>query len=378
MNDLNSILNTKNLSPENIRFLLSLTNPEDIKQLARKSFNITTNVLGNNVYYRGLIEFSNECSCHCLYCGLRAGNTKVKRYRLTREQILDCALWAATMGYGSCVLQAGEKRDEEFIGFVADCVKDIKKRTRSEQLPEGLGITLSVGEQSFETYQRWREAGAHRYLLRMETSNPNLFAQLHPKNQRYEERLACLASLRKAGFQVGTGVMIGLPGQTIEDLANDVLFFKERSVDMIGMGPYITHSESPLQGMGMMEKTSLMVLALNMISVVRLVLNDVNIVAATALQALDETGREKGIAHGANVLMPNLTPFEARRHYQLYEGKPCVEEGKESCTRCLQRRVQTTGRTVGWNKWGDSLHSLKINHKKLHGFFGKTSSLEKT
>lgn len=344
------------LSREDLIALLSLTAPQDVARLRRAAFDLATRTVGDGVYYRGIVEFSNECARNCHYCGIRAGNREVERYCLSHEEVVDCALWAAAMGYGSCVLQSGEKWDDAFVGFVEDCVREIKERSRGPELPDGLGITLSVGEHTPEVYRRFRAAGAHRYLLRIETSNPELFARLHPAAQRFEDRVACLASLREAGFQVGTGVMIGIPGQTVGDLADDILFFRGQDVDMIGMGPYIVHDQSPMRGLGMMPHDELLSLALNMIAVTRLALPDVNIAATTALQALAPDGREQGIACGANVIMPNLTPQDARRNYQLYEGKPCLDEGREACRVCLQHRVETAGRTVVRNAWGDSRH----------------------
>ncbi len=359
MDRLTTTLASPDLAREDLVFLLSLTAPEDVARLRRAAFDTATRAVGDKVYYRGIVEFSNECARNCHYCGIRAGNREVERYCLSREEVVDCALWAAAMGYGSCVLQSGEMWDDAFVDFVEGCVLEIRERSRGPALPDGLGITLSVGEHSLDVYRRFRAAGAHRYLLRIETTNPALFARLHPAAQRFEDRLACLASLREAGFQVGTGVMIGIPRQTVEDLADDILFFRRHDVDMIGMGPYIVHEQSPMRELGMMPKDRLLSLSLNMIAAVRLALPDVNIAATTALQALVEDGREQGIACGANVIMPNLTPQGARRNYQLYEGKPCLDEGRETCRLCLQHRVETAGRTVALNEWGDSRHFMR-------------------
>ncbi len=313
---------------------------------------------GNLVYYRGIIEFSNICIRDCRYCGIRKSNKKVSsRYTLTREEIVNTALWCADQGYGSVVLQSGERRDPAFIDFVESIVGEIKERSKSEHLPEGLGITLGVGEQDLETYQRLYKAGAHRYLLRIETTNPELYRRLHPHPQKLEERIECLRLLAEAGFQVGTGVMIGIPGQTIEMLADDILFFKEMNIDMIGMGPYIVHPDADMADEGMMDKPELMQLALNMIAATRLVLRDVNIAATTALQALYPDGREQGLGYGANVTMPNLTPQSVRKGYQLYEGKPNLDESGEECANSLLGRIRSSGRDVGFNQWGDSPHA---------------------
>ena len=344
--------------PERVR-LLGLTDPAAIEELRRAAFDRTTATVGDTVHYRGLIELSNRCALDCLYCGIRRSNRELVRYGLDRAEAIEAALFCAEAGYGSCVLQAGERRDEAFVAFVAELVAEIRDRSRSDRLPDGLGITLSLGEQSLATYRRWREAGAHRYLLRIETSNPALFATIHPPEQSFAGRLQALDDLRAAGFQVGTGVMIGLPGQTLDDLAADIGFYAERDIDMIGMGPYLHSAGGALPEEAMMEREALLTLALNMIAVTRLSLPDLNIAATTALQALVEDGRERGIRFGANVTMPNATPRRVRPQYQLYDGKPCLDEGSLECRGCLERRVTTAGRKVGWDQWGDSPHARR-------------------
>jgi len=337
--------------------LLGLSDPAAIEDLRRAAFDRTTATVGDTVHYRGLVELSNRCTLDCHYCGIRRGNRDLARYSLDRDEVIEAALFCAEAGYGSCVLQAGERRDEAFLAFVAEIVSEIRARSRCERLPEGLGITLSLGEQSLATYRRWREAGAHRYLLRIETSNPALFATLHPPEQTFEQRLQALDDVRAAGFQVGTGVMIGLPGQTLDDLAADIGFYAERDIDMIGMGPYLHSAGGALPATAMMERGPLLALALKMIAVTRLSLDGINIAATTALQALVEDGRERGIAFGANVTMPSATPRRVRPHYQLYDGKPCIDEGSLECRGCLERRVTAAGRRVGWDQWGDAPHA---------------------
>lgn len=356
MDRLERLLAREHFSREEIIALLSLDGARERERLRAAAFRRTTRLLGGQVYYRGLVEFSNRCACDCLYCGLRRGNRGLERYRLSREEIVEAALWCARAGYGSCVLQAGECRDPDFSDLVAAVVAEIKEKSRGPALPRGLGITLSVGEQDPATYRRFFAAGAHRYLLRIETANPDLFARLHPREQGFDRRLACLESLRAIGYQVGTGVMIGLPGQAVADLADDILFFARHDVDMVGMGPYIVHRQAPLAAAGMMAPGPLLDLSLRMIAVTRLVLGDVNIAATTALQALAADGRERGIAHGANVVMPNVTPPAVRARYQIYEGKPCLDEGREDCLACLRGRVTGAGRSVARNAWGDAPH----------------------
>ncbi len=311
---------------------------------------------GNNVYYRGLIEFSNSCALDCAYCGIRRSNTKVVRYTVSEDEIIKASRWCADVHYGSLVLQSGERHDDQFIDFVERVTKKIKQATVSSVLPEGLGVTLCVGEHTLETYNRFRAAGAHRYLLRIETTNEKLFKSIHPTEQNLDSRLQCLDYLKRAGFQVGTGVMIGLPGQTPEMLADDLLFYKKYDFDMFGMGPFIPHMDTPMGRLKVMSDKERTHLGLMMIALTRLLTKDTNVAATTALQALDPVGREKGLSFGANVLMPQLTPTEFRESYLLYENKPCLDEEKEDCLTSLTKKVETVGRVVAQDQWGDSKH----------------------
>lgn len=308
--------------------------------------------VGEKVYYRGLLEFSNICERDCNYCGIRKSNKKTTRFKLSKEEIMAVASWCAREGYGSLVMQSGERNGGEFVRFVEDAVRAIKKESVSEELPKGLGITLSCGEQSMETYQTWFNAGAHRYLLRIETTNPALFGRIHPASISLQRRKDCLAALKDVGYQVGTGVMIGLPGQSEEDLARDIDFFREYDVDMIGMGPYIPHRDTPMRG----GKAGSIELSLRMVAAARICMRDINIAAASALQAIDPMGREKALDFGANIIMPLVTPVEVRKHYRLYDGKPCANEQAADCRLCLSRRIESTGREIGFNEWGDSKH----------------------
>lgn len=302
-----------------------------------------------------MIEFSNICSKDCFYCGIRKSNKRVVRYEATDEEILTACRFAWENRFGSVVLQSGERSSPRFVDRVERLVREIKRFSGGE-----LGITLSCGEQSRESYQRWREAGAHRYLLRIETSSPALYARIHPQNSlhTFEKRLEALRLLRETGFQVGTGVMIGLPFQTVEELAADLLFFREIDIDMCGMGPYIEHEHTPLYQYRhlLLPREERFGLALRMIAVLRLLMPDINIAAATALQAIDPAGREKAVAVGANVIMPNLTPCQYRRDYLLYEDKPCLDEDAELCRNCLEARIELTGSEIGYGEWGDSKH----------------------
>ena len=326
----------------------------DAKALFDAAYEVKCRVVGRRVAFRGLVEFGNACEKNCYYCGIRRDNGGVRRYRMSADEIVRAAVWASEAGYGSVVLQSGELTGAANAEFV-----EVVLRRIHAAAGDGFGVTLSLGEQTEETYRRWKEAGAHRYLLRIETSNPELYAKLHPADHSWELRRDCLRALRRCGYQVGTGVMAGLPGQTVDDLASDIEFFAAEDVDMIGMGPYIPHPDTPLgkdlpwspdAARGRLE------LGLRMIAATRLYLHDVNIAAATALQALDPEGREKGLLAGANVMMPNVTDNQYRADYQLYSGKPCLDENASACRACLERRIAAIGEEVLWNERGDSLH----------------------
>ena len=326
----------------------------DADALFKAAYDVKTRTVGRRVAFRGLVEFGNICEKDCYYCGIRRSNTKVRRYRMNADEIVRAAEWAYKAGYGSLVLQSGELTGEREVAFVEGVLRRVHAFAGEE-----FGITLSLGEQTEETYLRWREAGAHRYLLRIETSNPSLYATLHPADHSWERRRDALRSLRRCGYQVGTGVMSGLPGQTIDDLASDIEFFASEDVDMIGMGPYIPHPDTPLgkdlpwNGDAAKKRLEL---GLRMIAATRLYLHDVNIAAATALQALDHEGREKGLLAGANVIMPNVTDNQYRADYQLYTGKPCLDENATLCRSCLEHRIESIGEKILWNERGDSQH----------------------
>lgn len=335
-------------------FLLGMQEKSGMEILFRKAYAVKLKNVGNKVYLRGLIELSNICEKNCYYCGIRKSNTLNKRYMMTEEEILKAAIWAYENKYGSIVLQSGERTDETFINFIENIIKNIKKASGGK-----LGITLCLGEQTEETYRKWFEAGAHRYLLRIETSNRELYGKLHPADHSFDKRLKCLELIKKTGYQIGTGVMTGLPFQTFENLAEDILFFKKMDIDMIGMGPYIPHKDTPLGVRALHEnfdKKYALELGLKMIAVTRIVLKDVNIAATTALQALNDKGREMGLMAGANVIMPNITDTKYRAAYQLYQDKPCLDENASLCRECIKKRIEETGESIGYDEWGDSPH----------------------
>jgi len=343
-------------------------NPTD---LFKKSKRIKAETVGNNVYLRGLIEYSNRCEKDCYYCGIRASNKNIQRYEIDEQAVLDAVNYAHSKGFGSVVLQSGEQQSPEFTQKIETLLQKIMALTNNE-----IGITLSLGEQSENTYKRWRDAGAKRYLLRIETSNKALYEKLHPKNHNYDTRLKCLETLRKLNFQVGTGVMIGLPNQTIEHLAEDLQFFQKMDIDMVGMGPYIEHSDTPLcskndvstplnvqfrslSGVEAPEIDSRLDLTLKMIALLRIQMPTINIASTTALQTLDPFGREKAIEIGANVMMPNLTPFHYRKNYFLYDGKTVVKDTFDDTIADLETRLARVGAKIGYNLHGDSLHFRK-------------------
>ena len=354
---LEKLLYKSNFTKEELVYLLGLKG-DDRKLLWNKSAEQKTTIIGNKVYFRGLIEYSNKCIKDCYYCGVRASNTIPKRYDVSDKEVLAAAKFAYENKYASLVLQSGERNDQAFVKKIEFLIKEIKNLSK-----DSLGITLSCGEQSLETYQRWRKAGAHRYLLRIETSNIELYSKLHPQNEMhsFHKRIEALERLKVAGYQVGSGVMIGLPFQKLSDLANDLLFLKSIDIDMVGMGPFIEHHETPLY----QYRTKLMPLqerfelSLSMVSLLRLIMPDINIAATTAMQAIDDQGREKAIMVGANIIMPNLTPVKYREDYLLYEDKPCIDEEADECQNCLEARIHMAGGKIGYNEWGDSLHYTK-------------------
>ncbi len=341
-----------------LKQLLALHEPQDLQKLYQLAYEIKTRHVGRVVYFRGLVELSNICTKDCYYCGIRKGNHNVKRFMLAREEIVTEALWALENRYGSVVLQSGERSDPEFADFIEDVLKEINRRSDGK-----LGITLSLGEQPEETYRRWFEAGAQRYLLRVEASDPELYRKLHPSDHSYEQRLECLRVLQRVGYQTGTGVMIGLPYQTLDNLVHDLRFFQRMDIDMIGMGPYIVHPDTPLAA-AVTRRENHLELGLKMIACARILLKDVNIAATTALQALDPRGRELGLLAGANVMMPNITDTRYRAGYQLYLDKPGINENSAESRDALERSIAAVGETIGYEQWGNPKHFYNRTEKQ--------------
>jgi biotin synthase len=302
--------------------LLALS-PGEFQPFHAEADRVCRRTRGDGVYLRGIIEFSNCCSLNCAYCGIRSGNQDASRYRMSEEEILGTCATVVRNGIATVVLQSGEDPwwdDERLCGLV--------RRIKAET---DLKVTLSVGERSRSSYAALRSAGADRYLLRIETTDKALFRTLHPDDD-FNRRLACLKDLKELGYETGTGVMVGLPGQTLASLADDLLFFKSLDADMIGIGPFLPHSGTPLAK----ESPADFSLTLKMVSLIRLLIPDANIPATTAMGTADPAGREKALRCGANVLMPNCTPQAYRPHYALYENKICVFETAENCANCVE------------------------------------------
>jgi len=351
------ILNKPEITYEDVVFLLSLKQPDDKAIVFAKAEEVRLREVGNKVYLRGLVEYSNSCRKNCYYCGIRAGNKNVKRYTLSDEAVLNCARHAYENGYGSFVLQSGERTSPAFVEKIGSLLKSIKELSHGE-----LGITLSCGEQTKETYQYWKDCGAHRYLLRFESSDTELYYKIHPEDSlhHFGNRMIALKHLRETGYQVGSGMMIGLPGQSITNLADDLMLLKQLDVDMVGMGPYVEHAETPLYIYKdqLLPQAERLELALLTIAVLRLLMQDINIATATALDSIAFDGRERAILAGANVLMPNLTPAENRENYFLYNNKPFLTEA-DDLIRQLADSPALAKYEIHFNTWGDSKHYRK-------------------
>ena len=300
--------------------------------LTAKAADTRNKIYGNKVYIRGLIEFSNYCKNNCYYCGIRRDNKNIERFRLSPDEIIKCADNGYELGFRTFVLQGGEDSH-----FTDEMFCDIIKRIKAKH-PD-CAITLSLGERSYESYKALKDAGADRYLLRHETANECHYKRLHPPEMSWENRIRCINDLKSLDYQVGVGFMVGSPYQTYEDLANEMLFLKQVNPQMVGIGPFISHKDTPFKNKqnGSAELTTFM------LSLIRLTLPNVLLPATTALGTIDPFGREKGIEAGANVLMPNLSPAYAKDKYMLYDGKICTGDEAAQCIECLKTRIAKTG-----------------------------------
>jgi biotin synthase len=325
-----------------------------LETLWQKADQTRRQYVGEQVHLRGLVEVSNYCVRMCGYCGLRAGNTSLMRYRLTDEEVLGCARKAVEFGYGTVVLQAGEDP--------ALTRERIARLVRQIKAESALAVTLSLGEREEDELAAWREAGADRYLLRFETSNRKLFDQIHPPapGREPKDRMDILASLRRLGYEVGSGVMIGIPGQSYDDLADDIEWFAKLNLDMIGVGPYLRHPDTPLGQSNLLQAAEgeqappNELMTYKVVALARLVCPRANIPATTALATINtQNGRELGLQRGANVVMPNLTPVQYRAMYEIYPAKACIAETGEACHHCLTGRIRSIGRQPGQGR-GDS------------------------
>ncbi len=337
--------NNGNLAKEEIISLLA--DEENDALLFSSADRVRKKYVGDEVHLRALIEFSNYCKNNCLYCGIRRDNRKAERYRLPPEIIISLASKAKEYGYQTVVLQSGE-----------DTYYDTEKMQKiiSEIKKLDIAITLSIGEKTYEEYKAYRDAGADRFLLRIETTDKDLYHRLDPQ-MSWEKRKLCLSSLKTAGYEVGTGSLVGLPEQTIESLADDLLFFQEIGADMIGIGPFIPHPETPLA----QEAGGSFRLALRVMALARLLLRDVNIPATTAMETLAPNGKIIALQCGANVIMPNLTGEEYSKFYQLYPGKPVYDASPLVYREKLAKQLEKIGRTIAFGKGfhGEFLKNLQ-------------------
>lgn len=320
------------LSAEEFRILLTDRSEETDLYARELADQVRQQVYGNQIYVRGLIEFTNYCKNDCLYCGIRRGNQNAVRYRLTLSQIMECCKMGYELGYRTFVLQGGEDayfNDER----MCEIIRSIKK-----EYPD-CAVTLSLGERSEESYRVMHKAGADRYLLREETSVPEHYAMLHPKQMSLENRLHCLEILKETGYQTGCGFMVGSPGWQLEYLARELCYIKKLRPHMIGIGPFIPHKDTVFAK----ETGGSLDLTLNLVAMLRLMNPNAMIPATTAVGTIDPRGREKAILSGANVVMPNLSPVSVRKNYMLYDNKLCTGDEAAECRKCLDARIRSIG-----------------------------------
>lgn len=352
------------LTHEEILGWLRETSPLALKRLFAQADETRHAHVGNAVHLRGLIEISSHCVRQCHYCGLRAARS-VPRYRMTREEILQCAHTSVRLGFGTVVLQAGED-----FGIQAEWLSEIIRTIKAET---PLAITLSLGERLPEELRSWRRAGADRYLLRFETSNQTLYDAIHPPRGAQKcDRVAMLRNLRTMGYEIGSGVMVGIPGQTYEMLAHDIELFEELDLDMVGIGPFLAHPDTPL---GTNQDLYTLIdqvpnsewMVLKVVALTRLMCPEANLPSTTALATLNTVnGREHGLESGANVFMPILTPAPYRQMYEIYPGKACVDEDATQCNVCLRNRIKQLGRSV-WHGPGGRRRRIVLQNSHEHG-----------
>lgn len=326
-------LKNQNLKKDEfVELIRAYKDPEAVEALKTRAVELRKKYYGDQVFTRGLIEFTNYCKNDCYYCGIRRSNQNAQRYRLTEEDILECCRQGYELGFRTFVLQGGE---DGF--FTDDRIVQIVRKIK-EQYPD-CALTLSIGEKSEESYRAYREAGADRYLLRHETADPRHYMRLHPLEMSGENRKSCLRILKKLGYQTGAGFMVGSPLQTVDDLVEDFLFLKELDPEMVGIGPFIAHKDTPFCN----ERSGTLDDTLFYLALLRLMLPNVLLPATTALGTIHPRGREMGVLSGANVVMPNLSPVSVRKKYMLYDGKICTGDEAAECRMCLSRRMERIG-----------------------------------
>lgn len=332
---INKVKQSRNISLEQLKLLLETNDDEGIRFMHEEAVKVCQKTYGNQVFIRGLIEFTNFCKNDCYYCGIRRSNSQADRYRLTKEQMLDCCASGYELGFRTFVLQGGE--DGYFTDDkICDLVSVIK-----EKYPD-CAVTLSIGEKSKESYKRYFDAGADRYLLRHETADEAHYKKLHPEEMSLAHRKQCLWDLKEIGYQVGCGFMVGSPGQTVETLYEDLQFIRELQPHMVGIGPFISQKDTPFadKASGTMEQT------LKLLAIIRLIQPHVLLPATTALGTIHPKGRELGILSGANVVMPNLSPVNVREKYKLYDNKICTGDEAAECRYCMENRMKSIGYEV--------------------------------
>ena len=332
---INKVKQSRNISLEQLKLLLETNDDEGIRFMREEAVKVCQKTYGNQVFIRGLIEFTNFCKNDCYYCGIRRSNSQADRYRLTKEQMLDCCANGYELGFRTFVLQGGE--DGYFTDDkICDLVSAIK-----EKYPD-CAVTLCIGEKSKESYKRYFDAGADRYLLRHETADEAHYKKLHPEEMSLAHRKQCLWDLKEIGYQVGCGFMVGSPGQTVETLYEDLQFIRELQPHMVGIGPFISQKDTPFaeKASGTMEQT------LKLLAIIRLIQPHVLLPATTALGTIHPKGRELGILSGANVVMPNLSPVNVREKYKLYDNKICMGDEAAECRYCMENRMKSIGYEV--------------------------------
>ena len=354
MRDLiDKLAKNSDLTDSELKFLIDNISDEDLEYLNKSARKKADEIYGKQVFVRGLIEFTNYCKNNCYYCGIRAENKNVERYRLSKEQIFECCEQGYKLGFRTFVLQGGED------GFYSDDLLCEIVKTIREKYPD-CAITLSIGERDEESYKRLFEAGANRYLLRHETADKQHYQKLHPENMSFDNRIKCLETLKKIGYQTGCGFMVGSPYQTTDCLVKDLRFIKNFQPAMVGIGPYLSHKDTPFCDFenGSVRKT------LILLSIIRLMNPSVLLPATTALGTAKSDGREKGILAGANVVMPNLSPVSVRKKYSLYDNKICTGEESAQCRVCLSNRMKSIGYEIVTSR-GDNINFIKGDNKNV-------------